>query len=170
MKKWLSILIAFLIFLNSAGYILLFWQLQQETKKEMFQKISGDIPDNELTCIIISKKNISAAEFKEKDELEYKGSMYDVVKKGETDKYYHFYCVNDEKESLLITNFKQHFDGNKEKTNQNSSKLLISLIVPALIKNDETVKRIDIVLTLNNFFSSNYRSIWLDKITPPPRT
>ena len=170
MKKWLSILIAFLIFLNSAGYIVLFWHFQQETKKEMFQKISGDVPDTELTCITISKKDISASEFKQKDELEYKGSMYDVVKKGETNKYYHFYCVNDEKESLLIKNFRQHFDGNKEKTNQHSSKPLISLIVPVLIRNNETVKRIDVVSTLNNLFSSNYRSIWLEKITPPPRT
>lgn len=170
MKKWTSLIIAFLIFLNSAGYIVIFWELQQETKREMIQKIAGDIPENELTCITINKKEISVSEFREKDELEYKGSMYDVVNKKENDKYYTFYCVNDVKESQLIKNFGTHFDENKEKTNQNNSKILIPLIAPAVIRNDKIVKRIDFVLSLNNNFSFNYRSISPDTYTPPPRT
>ena len=135
----------------------------------MIQKISIDIPDNELTCITFNKKEISASEFKEKDEFEYKGTMYDVVKKSDTGKYYTFYCVNDLKESQLIKNFRQHFDDNKEKTNQNNSKTLIPLIAPAIIKNDESVNRTDIVSSMNNNFCFNYKSIWLDKFTPPPR-
>jgi len=136
----------------------------------MIQKISGEIPDSELTCIILNKNEISASEFKEKDELEYKGSMYDVVKKNETEHYYTFYCVNDLKEAQLIKNFRQHFDENKEKTNQTNAKTLISLIAPAIIKYNEAVKRIDIVLSRNNQISFNYQSIWLDKFTPPPRS
>lgn len=163
-------MIAFLIFLSSTGYIIIFWELQQETRREMIQKISGEIPDNELTCITISKNEISASEFKQKDELEYKGSMYDVVNKSETDKSYTFYCLNDVKESQLIRNFRNHFDDNKENTNQNNSRILIPLIAPAVIKNDETVKRVDVVFSMNNHFSFNYKSIWLDKFTPPPRT
>ena len=136
----------------------------------MIQKIAGDIPDNELTCITINKKEISDSEFRDEDELEYKGSMYDVVKKIENDRYYTFYCVNDVKESQLIKNFRTHFDENKEKTNQNNSKILISLLAPAVIRNDETVKRIDVVFSLNNKFSFNYNSISPDTYTPPPRT
>jgi len=136
----------------------------------MIQKISENIPDNELTCIAINKKEISVSEFKEKDELEYRGSMYDIVKKSETDSFYLFYSLNDIKEANLIKNFKQHFDDNKEKTNQNNSRIIVPLIAPAVIKNDEAIKRVDIISSLINHFNINYKSIWLDKFTPPPRS
>ena len=116
MKKCIPILLAFLIFLNSAGYIILFWQIQQDVKREMIQKISGIVPDNELTCIKFLKTDISLDEWKEMNELEYQGSMYDVVKKEESCKYFLFYCINDQNEEILIKNYSRQFDDNKEKT------------------------------------------------------
>ena len=148
----------------------MFWELQQETKQEMIHKISGDIPSSDITAITFSKEEISASDFREKDELEYKGSMYDVVKKSETNDSYIFYCINDIKEAHLIKNFKQHFDDNKEKSNQNNLKTLISLIAPAVIVNNNIVNRTDIVSSLNNHLSFNYKSIWFDKLTPPPKS
>ncbi len=96
--------------------------------------------------------------------------MYDVVKKIATGNYYKFYCVTDLKESQLIMNFKKHFDDNKEKTNRITQDPLSLPLAPAVMKDGESVKRDDIVLSLNNQFSHNYKSIWLDKFTPPPRT
>src|ERR1035441_10723273 len=73
LKKCISILLAFLIFLNTAGYIILFWEIQQDIKNEMIQKISRILPSEELTCIKFLKKNISRSDWLEKNELEYQG-------------------------------------------------------------------------------------------------
>jgi hypothetical protein len=169
LKKCISILLAFLIFLNSAGYIILFWKIQQDVKREMIQKISGILPSEELTCIKFLKKDISRTEWIEKNEFEYKGSMYDVVKKEETSIYYFFYCLNDNKEERLINNYNRHFDDNKEKTTQNNTRTLIAPLAPAILKNNISIKRIDIISSIKKYFSFNYQSIWLDKLTPPPK-
>jgi hypothetical protein len=155
--------------LNSAGYIILFWEIQQDIKSEMIQKISRILPSEELTCIKILKKDISRYDWFEKNELEYKGSMYDVVKKEETSKYYLFYCLNDEKEEILIKNYSRQFDDNKEKPTQHSIRTVVTLVAPAILRTKIFIKRIDTISSINNYLSFNYQSIWLDKLTPPPR-
>jgi hypothetical protein len=169
LKKCISILLAFLIFLNTAGYIILFWEIQQDIKNEMIQKISRILPSEELTCIKFLKKDISRSDWFEKNELEYQGSMYDVVKKEETSKYYLFYCLNDEKEEILIKNYSRQFDDNKEKPTQRSTRTVVTLVAPAILRNKIFIKRIDTISSINNYLSFNYQSIWLDKLTPPPR-
>ena len=169
LKKCISILLAFLIFLNSAGYIILFWQIQQDIKREMIQKISAILPSEKLTCIKFLKKDISRSEWIEKNEFENNGSMYDVVKKEETRQYYIFYCINDQNEEILIKNYSRQFDDNKEKTTQHSSRIFITLVAAAILKNKIFIKRADTVSSINNYFSFNYQSIWLDKLTPPPK-
>ena len=160
---------AFLIFLNSAGYIILFWQIQQDVKREMIQKISGIVPDNELTCIKFLKTGISLAEWKDMSELEYQGSMYDVVKKEESTNYYLLYCLNDQKEEILLKIYNRHFNDEKEKPKQNNLRVLITLIAPAILKNNISINRFDTISSINNYLSFNYQSIWLDKLTPPPK-
>jgi hypothetical protein len=135
----------------------------------MIKKISEILPSKELTCIKFLKKKISRSEWIEKNEFEYNDSMYDVVKKEETSKYYLFYCLNDEKEEILIKNYSRQFDDNKEKPTQHSTRTLITLIVPAILRNKILIKRIDTISSINNYLSFNYQSIWMDKLTPPPR-
>jgi hypothetical protein len=155
--------------LNSAGYIILFWQIQQDVKREMIQKISGIVPDNELTCIKFPKSGISSAEWKDMNELEYQGSMYDVVKKEESPNYYILYCLNDQKEDALIKIYNRHFSEDKEKSAQNNLRVPITLIAPAILKYNISIKRINTISSINNYLSFNYNSIWLDKLTPPPK-
>jgi hypothetical protein len=169
LKKCIPLLLAFLIFLNSAGYIILFWQIQQDIKREMIQKISGIVPDKELTCIKFLKSRMSLAEWKDMNELEYRGSMYDVVKKEETSKYYVLYCLNDQKEELLLKIYNRHFNDNKEKPTQNNLRALTALMAPAILKDNGSVKRINTICSINNYLSFNYQSVWLDKLTPPPK-
>jgi hypothetical protein len=169
LKKCIPILLAFLIFLNSAGYIILFWQIQQDVKREMLQKISGIVPEKELTCIKFLKTSISLANWKDIDELEYQGSMYDVVKKEVSANYYILYCLNDQKEEVLLKNYNRHFNDDKEKSTQNNLRVLISLFAPAILKNNISIKRINTISSINNYFSFNYQSVWFDKLTPPPK-
>ena len=135
----------------------------------MIQKISGIVPDNELTCIKFLKTNISLAEWKDMDELEYQGSMYDVVKKEESSKYYVLYCLNDQKEEVLLKIYNRHFNDNKEKPTHNNSRVLITFFVPAILKNNISIKRFNTISSINNYLSFNYQSVWLDKLTPPPK-
>jgi hypothetical protein len=169
LKKCVSIILAFLIFVNSAGYIILFWEIQQDIKREMVQKISEILPSDALTCIKFLKNEISRSEWIEKNEFEYKGSMYDVVKKEETSIYYLLYCINDEKEEILIKNYSRQFDANKEKPTQHSSRTFVTLLAPAILKIKIFIKRIDTVSSIINYLGFNYQSIWLDKLTPPPK-
>jgi hypothetical protein len=169
LKKCISILLAFLIFLNSAGYIILFWQIQQDIKREMIQKISAILPSDKLTCIKFFKKDISRSEWIEKNEFEYNGSMYDVVKKEETSQYYFFYCINDQNEEILIKNYSRQFDDNKNKTTRPGSRSIITIVAPAILKNNISIKRADTVSSVTTYLSFNYQSIWLDKLTPPPK-
>ena len=135
----------------------------------MIHKISGVVPDNELTCIKFLKTDISLAEWKEMEELEYQGSMYDVVKKEESSKFYVLYCLNDQKEEVLIKIYNRHFSDDKEKSTQNNLRVLVTLIAPAIIKNNISIKRFDTISSINNYLSVNYQSVWLDKLTPPPK-
>jgi len=155
--------------LNSAGYIILFWQIQQDVKREMIHKISGIIPSEVLTCIKFLKKDISRSEWIEKNEFEYQGSMYDVVKKEESYKYFLFYCINDQKEEILIKNYSRHFDDNKEKPAQHNIRTFVTLVAPAILRNKILIKRINTVYPINNNLCFHYQSIWIDQLTPPPK-
>jgi hypothetical protein len=155
--------------LNSAGYIILFWQIQQDVKRDMIQKISGVVPDNELTCIKFLKTDISLSEWQDMNELEYQGSMYDVVKKEESDNYYILYCLNDQKEEVLLKNYNRNFNDDKEKSAQNNLRVHTTLIIPAILKNNFPIKRINTIFSIYNYLSLNYQSVWLDKLTPPPK-
>jgi hypothetical protein len=135
----------------------------------MMQRISGMVPEKDLTCIKFLKTSISLSEWKDMNELEYRGSMYDVVKKEETSKYYILYCLNDQKEELLIKIYNRHFNDNKDKPTQNNFRALSTLIAPAILKNNISVKRINTISSINNYLSFNYQSVWLDKLTPPPK-
>jgi hypothetical protein len=154
--------------LNSAGYIILFWQIQQDIKREMLYKISQILPSEKLTCIKFLKKDISQSEWNDKTELEYKGAMFDVVKKVETSKYYLFYCLNDEKEDLLIKNYNGHFDDNKDKTAHNNARFFFSLIAAAILQNNIIIKYTNAISSIQ-YLSFHYRSVWQDQLTPPPR-
>lgn len=73
-------------------------------REEMFAKLKNEIPQNLLIVI----KNNNAIVWEEKNEFEYKGEMFDVVKisiskTGET--LYH--CVNDTKESEIINHLEK---------------------------------------------------------------
>jgi hypothetical protein len=135
----------------------------------MIQKISAILPSDKLTCIKFLKKDLSRSEWIGKNEFEYNGSMYDVVKKGETNQYYSFYCLNDQNEEILIKNYNRQFDNNKDKTTQHSSRTFVTLVAPAILKNKTSIKRTDTVSSITNYLSFNYQSIWLDKLTPPPK-
>ena len=73
--------------------------------------------------------------FSEQEKKEDKKPQQPVVKKEETSQYYLFYCINDQKEDILIKNYSRQFDDNKEKSNQFSTRSLVPLLAPAILKN-----------------------------------
>jgi hypothetical protein len=142
--------------------------MQQDIKREMVQKICRTVAPDEITCIKFLKKEMTRAEWLGKKEFEYKGAMYDVVNKAESNKEYIFYCLNDEKEELLIKSYNRHFDDNKDKATNNNSRYFFSLVAPATLMNNP-IKRVNICYKINNQITSQYQSIWLETINPPPK-
>jgi hypothetical protein len=135
----------------------------------MMQKISAILPSDKLTCIKFLKKDISRSDWIEKNEFEYNGSMYDVVKKEETSQYYFFYCLDDKNEEILIKNYNKNFDDNKDKPAQNNPRTLLSQLTPAILKNNLSLKRVDKISFFSHYLILSYISICIDKLTPPPK-
>lgn len=107
MQKLISILLL-LMFFQPAGYLLIFKIQQYQIRKEMKHRIKNGVPEEELTLLKIPQaleegfnpvfQRIHEREFR------YEGKMYDIVRReiyGDTTWYF---CVSDEKETVLFAN------------------------------------------------------------------
>jgi hypothetical protein len=142
--------------------------MQQDIKREMVQRISRTVSSKDVRCIKFTKNEMTRAEWLGKKEFEYKGEMYDVINKAESNKEFIFYCLNDEKEELLIKSYDRHFDDNKEKAANSNSRYFFSLVAPSTPM-ENPIKRINVSYKINNQITSQYKSIWLEIINPPPK-
>jgi len=96
------------MFLQPPGYLLIFKIQQYQIRKEIKQRIKAGVPENELVLLKIpraleEKPNPVFQRIHER-EFRYEGKMYDIVRReihGDTTWYY---CVSDEKETVLFAN------------------------------------------------------------------
>ena len=106
MKRILSILFLFVFLFNLAGYFIVFEVRQYSAKQEMKIFIKNNIPENELTKIIIPNSELtsSSSEFRQTEENEfvYQGKYYDIVNKKTDGNNTIFYCINDKNEEKLF--------------------------------------------------------------------
>ena len=129
-------IIAFLaIFLfNTAGYYVVFLAQQVQIKSEIRSQINSGFYDEELTSVItINKADLSAVEFfDEGEEMRYKGSMYDIVKKKESAKEITYYCINDSHEESLMarldSHIKTHVSDNKPLKHNSPKKMTDNIV------------------------------------------
>lgn len=142
MKKCISLFVAILLFINSGGFIILFYQLQQHVKTEVLGSIRrGEYRISEVTRFTINKKdlkqNINGFVWENDKEFEYQGKLYDIIDISYKNKILILNCINDTTEEKLVKSF-------NDEVNQlasgklNSSKIktsLINLISQALLKN-----------------------------------
>ena len=171
MKKSLSILLIFLIALNSFGFYLVFGYLYLNCKIESGIAIDNMEKENkEKLALFILDKN-SEAGWLNKDEMIINNHHYDVVKKEtKSDKIY-IYCLKDEKEDKVSNEFCSF--NNIYESNSPHSKNISDLLFDKLIKNFLSPQ-----LNYFGFRSLSYNSSSLDKtnypvpfknvISPPP--
>jgi len=115
MKKLFSWLMLALFLYTTVGYYPIYLSNKSQVKREIKQRIIKSVPENELTVFSFTEKEYKNLTWVEKNEFRFKGSMYDVVRKGtDTKGNIVIYVIDDEKEKKLFVNL-------EELTQQNSS-------------------------------------------------
>ena len=106
MKITGSILFLLLLLFQSTGYYLYFKIQQHQVRHEIKQQIKTGVPEAELVLLKISrsiKENRNEFQWIHNHEFSYLGKMYDIVRQENHGETTWFYCICDEKETLLFT-------------------------------------------------------------------
>ena len=176
MKKCISILLIAFLFLNSGGFIIIFYQAQHSVKtKILFDIRKGSIPADKLVKFIIVKnqlhKNVDGIIWKEENEFVHNGMLYDVVKKVENSGRITLFCINDLTEEKIINNF------NDEISDLASGKLshskyrtsLLNIISQALFLNAFDLPLTTNKQVLNSGYVPEILLVPIEIPFPPPR-
>jgi hypothetical protein len=175
LRKYISILIILITILNCAGFVFIFYIQQKLLKHEMFELISRGEFKSELIVFKVSKHNMLynslPINWKEENEFEYNGKMFDIVKTETMHDTIIYHCVNDDKEGKLIKEFKKFVTehGNKKTHHSKTNNSLVSVIIPGFIKNKYLLKLDVSFFYLNIQSSFGYKSFINETPTPPPK-
>lgn len=174
MKKVISIFLFGIFLFNMAGYFIAFKSFQYQIKKEIKAEIKRNVNPNELTAIVIDKKQINKIDWlQEGKEMYYKGKLYDVVRLTKNDTSITYYCINDKQEELLFANLEEHIAAhiaaNKPIKNQ-ASKKLSNAVIKLYFSNGQSFKFNSVLLNQPPFYSINlsYKSALIEFDSPPP--
>jgi len=109
--------------------------------------------------------------WKEENEFEYNGEMYDVAKIEKTGSDIFIYCIRDEMEEQLISNFEKVTGTNSEKDKIASSPQISQTNLHLIAIQNELFpfERINDVTLYSEDYFNNYLSIHLKSPTPPPK-
>ena len=135
----------------------------------MQEKVSSNYVGSDITIFKLSLKDYkSRLHWRDKNEFELEGKMYDVIKIEESNDGFIIYCLHDEKEEKLISNFNKLNEGRQEQksfvTVHHHSNILYA------VKNESVFfKIINNINSLPCLSASSYHSVSLDITTPPPR-
>ena len=171
-KKISAVFLIICLLFQSGGALYLFDFILEKIKEESRELIlkENDIPESNITQIIVSKNNPDNSIIIEDNEIEIRGIKYDIISKAEDEKntYYKVYC--DVKESEFIASAKSGLD-KTEKSNQHGRNVIQQNTIPIIgILNDNTSLHIyenfNIYKILNTSFYKSYIS---DHTTPPPK-
>jgi hypothetical protein len=168
MKKSLSILLIFAFFYSFIGLYLNFEIAQICIKEEIKEKIIHNLPESELTLIKIpSGTHEKIIWMEEGREFRYQGNMFDVVRINKRADTTYYYCFSDVKESTLMAGLdklvKDQTDNAQSRTNQKKQEItyFFEKALPTQCLTEITVSYFN--------FSSRYKSIDTDVLSPPPR-
>ena len=169
-------MLAILLFINSGGFIILFYSQQLSIKEGISSSIRrGDFTPSEIIYFTFNKdflyKNKDVFLWNDKNEFEYKGKMYDVIKLVEKDSVCVLSCLNDISEEKILKSFAGEF--NRLVTdNPKDSKTrtcLFNLISQALIYNKFELFPSFKQKKLNQLYWENISSSEIEIPSPPPK-
>ena len=171
MKKLISIFLSFLIFLSSSGYILIYVERLSNNKQEIRSILDSKQNLFDLVKFKFTKSEYSRLHWKDEKEFELEGNLYDVANTEIIDNEVYVYCLRDENEEMLVSNYEKLYRCNSVNDKILSSSRTSTLNVQMLaIQNDLfLLKRMTDVILFSENYINNYHSIYQQSPTPPPK-
>jgi hypothetical protein len=177
LKKCLTILLALLLFINSGGFIIIFYQVQNSVKSKAEAYIrSGNYEKDKVVEFRLNKQelysNVKGFVWKDNKEFEYKGTLYDIINIETNNHQVIIYCLNDIAESKIMKNFSQDInDLAAGKLNNSKYKTsLVNLISQALFIFPYHLTRSADQQKYLNHTPINILTVILDYPVPPPKS
>lgn len=171
MKRFVSILLVFLLLYNAFGYLFTYLHLKKTFKKEAFEKIDNFLAEEELIILGFSNAELNdKVHFVHSREFIYNSEMYDIFKKEERNDSVFFKCICDKNETFLEKSFSLYFN-NESKPNAKHPyifNILRNIILAGLLPDAEFNLYNNVIEYAYNFYAFTI-SIFHDKETPPPR-
>lgn len=155
-----------------SGTFLVFKIKKYGIKKEIKNKLFDLASKDELVTFEFNQDEINSLNWKEKNEFELNGNMYDVLRKETKNNLVKLVCFLDEKESNLRLKFYSIVQNTLAKDPiANSTLELVNTFFKSLYFSKMENKSID-SFSIVDFLDKNnniFPQIFLDIITPPPR-
>lgn len=143
-RRGALLLLLFVLFFNSAGYVGAFYYAKHKIKKEIKMKLKGEYPKDRLKLIVIDprKGEDKLLRWIEPHEFVLEGRMYDIIKTDTlTGGALRYLCIDDEDETKLFANMdeliKREFQGDRNKRGnavKNLEKMQMEYFLSALKK------------------------------------
>lgn len=177
MKKCFAILLALLLFINSGGFIIIFYQVQSSVKSRAEYYIrSGSYEKDKVVIFRLNKQelysNVRGFVWKDKKEFEYNGTLYDIINIENNNNEVIIYSLNDVAESKIVQNFSQDINdlaaGRLNNSKYKTS--LANLISQALFIFPFRLSRSADQQKYLNHFPVNLLTGFLEYPVPPPRS
>ena len=179
MKKIIHILLAFLLFVNSGGFVIVFYQMRNSLNKDMFEYIKcNKYLFNEVVNFRIHKNNLFKDKngfiWDEKYEFKKENKLYDIVEitvDKNDNNYVLVYAINDVREESMLKTFSSQISklANESAKNNRLRTMLSTLILKALPVSD-----FSFVIEQNKQIPMEYNSLtplsfYKPPTTPPPK-
>lgn len=173
-----SLLLSFILLLNSIGYYPLYKLKQWEIHTEMKSLMRNSLTNANLQCISIPEAHSQEIEWEWEWEAEqefiYKNNRYDVVRTEVKDHITHYFCIQDIQESKLFSKLEKDVErqmNTAKRPLQNTTKKLLktcSWIVSILTDYPFSNHQINSKGSYSNYYCL-YPCVFLNRVTPPPK-
>lgn len=174
LKKEISILLLFSLFIPSLGTFLWFQHHQREIRKEVKELLLSGLDDSQLELLTFTQYEVDhVISWKHSEEFEHHGFMYDIVKRKLENGTHSFWCWKDDKETLLsqkLEDLLANLLGNnpQEQQKQKHLQLFLTTIFQSKMEHWEPIIPFDQKAKIAITYLNNYRSISMVPIAPPP--
>ena len=143
MKKILSILLLFLLILNTFGIIGYYYYNRSVIKSEIKAIMKSNIPKDKIEIVLVHKNSKAYKRIHSK-EFRFHGKMYDIIKEKVKGDSLYFVCINDVKEQELMQDFSRIYFGSENGivSTGYSGKILNTVFLP-MFESKKPIKHIN---------------------------
>ncbi|MFZ4589501.1 MAG: hypothetical protein ACOYN6_00760 [Ignavibacteria bacterium] len=174
MKKVLSILLVSLLIFNSAGYVLVFFQLKFSFQKEALSKLEDFLEPSEMTVINISKNEFTKGSENfyriNEHEINFYGKLYDISQVEFINDSVKIVALSDENENKLNDFFELALNKNLNDKFSKTASIIKLLITEAGLPTEFSSASSWREDMCYNFIFVPILKTFLEIPTPPPKS